>query len=78
MWVDYLLYIDSDNIITENDFLKRLMIRNRTVIGPMLETGVAFSNFWMDQNQQTGYYERGDDYFSVRNYQTKSIYKVNK
>ena len=76
MWADYLFYIDADNIITENELVKRLMRRNRTVIGPMLETGVAFSNFWMDQNPETGYYQRGDDYFPIRNYHSKYIYKV--
>ena len=76
MWADYLFYVDADNILTEDDVLKRLMLRNKTIIGPMLETGVAFSNFWSAQNEETGYYERGDDYFSIRNYHTKSIYKV--
>ena len=76
MWADYLFMIDADNILTEENVLKRLIMRNKTVIGPMLETGVAFSNFWTAQNEETGYYERGDDYFDIRNYHSKYIFQV--
>ena len=76
MWADYIFYIDADNILVSKDILQRLIIRNKTIIGPMLETGLAFSNFWSEQDEETGYYERGDDYFAVRNYETKTIHKV--
>ena len=49
MWCDYVLFIDADNIILQNDLLLRLMNRNKLIVGPMLETGVAFSNFWTGQ-----------------------------
>ena len=76
MWADYIFYIDADNILLEESMLHTLMHRNKTVIGPMLETSVAFSNFWMAQNEETGYYERGDDYYDIRDYHKKSVYQV--
>ena len=76
MWADYIFYIDADNLLLEESLLQTLMIRNKTVIGPMLETSVAFSNFWTAQNEETGYYERGDDYYDIRDYHSKSVYQV--
>ena len=49
MWVDYVFFIDADNIITHQELLSVLIKRNKLVVGPMLETGVAFSNFWSGQ-----------------------------
>ena len=49
MWVDYVFFIDADNIITNADLLSTLIRRNKLIVGPMLETGVAFSNYWSAQ-----------------------------
>ena len=49
MWVDYVFFIDADNILLHSDVLNVLIRRNKTVVGPMLETGVAFSNYWSAQ-----------------------------
>ena len=44
----------------------------------MLETGVPFSNYWTNQNAETGYYERGDDYYDIRYYEQDflNVHKV--
>ena len=89
MWVDYVFFIDADNILLNSDVLNVLIRRNKTVVGPMLETGVAFSNYWSAQvktsrlqpktclqNMETGYYERGDDYYEIREYRNISVHKV--
>ena len=49
MWVDYVLMIDADNIILHTNLLTTLIQRNKVIVGPMLETGVAFSNYWSGQ-----------------------------
>lgn len=49
MWVDYLFFIDADNIILHKELFTTLIKRNKLVVGPMLETGVAWSNYWSDQ-----------------------------
>merc|ERR1712223_1376809 len=76
MWVDYVFLIDADNIITNADLLSTLVQRNKLIVGPMLETGVAFSNYWSAQNPETGYYERGDDYYEIREYRNVSVHQV--
>ena len=49
MWVDYLFFIDADNIILHKELFTTLIKRNKLIVGPMLETGVAWSNYWSDQ-----------------------------
>ena len=49
MWVDYLFFVDADNIILHKELFTTLIKRNKLVVGPMLETGVAWSNYWSDQ-----------------------------
>ena len=99
MWVDYLFFIDADNIILHKELFTTLIKRNKLIVGPMLETGVAWSNYWSDQvkkkhlkfyqiyqrstfrilyiqNIETGYYERGDDYYDIRDYKNTSVHQV--
>jgi len=76
MWCDYLFFIDSDNIILYGDILLKLIRRNKLVVSPMLETGSAFSNYWSAQNHDTGYYERGDDYYDIKEYSNVSVHEV--
>ena len=92
MLVDYLFMIDADNILVQviaqetiksdlllqPSLLRKLVLRDKPIVGPMLETGVPFSNFWSNQNTETGYYERANDYYDIRYYEQEflNVHKV--
>ncbi|XP_072421890.1 procollagen galactosyltransferase 2 isoform X2 [Chiloscyllium punctatum] len=64
-WADYILYTDTDNILTNDQTLKNLMAENKTVIAPLLVSQTAYSNFWCGITPQ-GYYRRTTEYFPTR------------
>ncbi|GCC21804.1 hypothetical protein chiPu_0020279 [Chiloscyllium punctatum] len=64
-WADYILYADTDNILTNDQTLKNLMAENKTVIAPLLVSQTAYSNFWCGITPQ-GYYRRTTEYFPTR------------
>ncbi|XP_068608749.1 procollagen galactosyltransferase 2 [Brachionichthys hirsutus] len=65
-WADYILYADTDNILTNPNTLKRLIAENKSVIAPMLDSQGAYSNYWCGITPQ-GYYRRTAEYFPTRN-----------
>uniref|UniRef100_A0A7N9B1H9 Cerebral endothelial cell adhesion molecule n=1 Tax=Mastacembelus armatus TaxID=205130 RepID=A0A7N9B1H9_9TELE len=64
-WADYILYADSDNILTNPDTLNLLIAENKSVIAPMLDSQGAYSNYWCGITPQ-GYYRRTAEYFPTR------------
>uniref|UniRef100_A0A8C6U8E6 Cerebral endothelial cell adhesion molecule n=1 Tax=Neogobius melanostomus TaxID=47308 RepID=A0A8C6U8E6_9GOBI len=65
-WADYILYADTDNILTNPETLNLLIAENKSVIAPMLDSQGAYSNFWCGITPQ-GYYRRTAEYFPTRN-----------
>ncbi|NWH26482.1 GT253 glycosyltransferase, partial [Grus americana] len=43
---DYILFVDTDSILTNNQTLKFLMAQNKSVVAPMLDSQTFYSNFW--------------------------------
>ncbi|XP_060697509.1 procollagen galactosyltransferase 1 isoform X2 [Hemiscyllium ocellatum] len=74
-WADYILYIDTDNILTNDQTLKNLMAENKTVIAPLLASQTAYSNFWCGITPQ-GYYRRTTEYFPTRHRQRLGCFPV--
>ncbi|KAL8174691.1 UNVERIFIED_CONTAM: hypothetical protein K2H54_051441, partial [Gekko kuhli] len=52
---DYILFTDTDSILTNNQTLKFLMAQNKTVIAPMLDSQTYYSNFWCGITPQARY-----------------------
>ncbi|XP_038163301.1 procollagen galactosyltransferase 1-like [Cyprinodon tularosa] len=65
IWADYLLMVDCDNLLTDQDVLWKLMRENKTIVAPMLESRAAYSNFWCGMTSQ-GYYKRTPAYMPIR------------
>ncbi|XP_043914578.1 probable inactive glycosyltransferase 25 family member 3 [Protopterus annectens] len=74
-WADYILFADTDNILTDNQTLKELIAENKTVIAPMLDSQAAYSNFWCGITPQ-GYYRRTAEYFPTKNRQRRGCFAV--
>uniref|UniRef100_A0A3Q2T774 Cerebral endothelial cell adhesion molecule n=1 Tax=Fundulus heteroclitus TaxID=8078 RepID=A0A3Q2T774_FUNHE len=64
-WADYILYADTDNILTNPETLNLLIAENKSVVAPMLDSQGAYSNFWCGITPQ-GYYRRTAEYFPTR------------
>nr|XP_060613147.1 probable inactive glycosyltransferase 25 family member 3 [Anolis sagrei ordinatus] len=72
---DYILFTDTDSILTNNQTLKFLMAQNRSIVAPMLESQTYYSNFWCGITPQ-GYYRRTADYFPTKNRQRIGCFPV--
>ncbi|XP_073509932.1 procollagen galactosyltransferase 1 [Phyllobates terribilis] len=75
MWADYILFIDSDNLLTNPNTLSLLIAENKTVIAPMLESRAAYSNFWCGMTTQ-GYYRRTPAYMPIRRRERRGCFAV--
>ncbi|XP_041915916.1 probable inactive glycosyltransferase 25 family member 3 [Alosa sapidissima] len=74
-WADYILYADTDNILTNPETLNLLMAENKSVIAPMLDSQSAYSNFWCGITPQ-GYYRRTAEYFPTKHRHRQGCYPV--
>lgn len=74
-WADYILYADTDNILTNPETLNLLIAENKSVIAPMLDSQGAYSNFWCGITPQ-GYYRRTAEYFPTRHRQRLGCFPV--
>ncbi|NXE46432.1 GT253 glycosyltransferase, partial [Casuarius casuarius] len=72
---DYILFVDTDSILTNNQTLKFLMAQNKSVVAPMLDSQTYYSNFWCGITPQ-GYYRRTADYFPTKNRQRLGCFAV--
>ena len=76
-WADFILFIDADVVLTnENTFL---YLTNNTngmvVIAPMLYSLGTYSNFWAGITKN-GYYKRTDDYLPILERQNVGQFQV--
>ncbi|XP_066126159.1 procollagen galactosyltransferase 1 isoform X2 [Saccopteryx bilineata] len=75
MWADYILFVDSDNLILNPDTLTLLIAENKTVVAPMLDSRAAYSNFWCGMTSQ-GYYKRTPAYIPIRKRDRQGCFAV--
>ncbi|KAJ0032358.1 hypothetical protein NQD34_002439 [Periophthalmus magnuspinnatus] len=74
-WADYILFVDSDNLLTNPQVLNLLMAENLTIVAPMLESRSLYSNFWCGMTPQ-GYYKRTPDYQPIREWKRLGCFPV--
>ncbi|XP_067086553.1 procollagen galactosyltransferase 2 [Osmerus mordax] len=74
-WADYILYSDSDNLLTNPRVLDLLMLENLTLVAPLLDTRSLYSNFWCGITPQ-GYYKRTPDYQPIREWRRLGCFPV--
>ncbi|XP_073705859.1 procollagen galactosyltransferase 2 [Garra rufa] len=74
-WADYILFADSDNLLTNTQVLNQLIAENRTLVAPMLESRTLYSNFWCGMTSQ-GYYKRTPHYVPIRNWNRTGCHPV--
>ncbi|KAK2901303.1 hypothetical protein Q8A67_009418 [Cirrhinus molitorella] len=74
-WADYILFVDSDNLLTNTQVLNQLIAENRTLVAPMLESRTLYSNFWCGMTSQ-GYYKRTPHYVPIRNWKRTGCHPV--
>ncbi|XP_072841112.2 inactive glycosyltransferase 25 family member 3 [Pogona vitticeps] len=72
---DYILFADTDSILTNEQTLKFLVAQNQSVVAPMLDSQTYYSNFWCGITPQ-GYYRRTADYFPTKNRQRVGCFPV--
>ncbi|XP_069436162.1 inactive glycosyltransferase 25 family member 3 isoform X4 [Ovis canadensis] len=72
---DYILFADTDNILTNNQTLQLLIEQGLPVVAPMLDSQTYYSNFWCGITPQ-GYYRRTADYFPTKNRQRRGCFRV--
>ncbi|XP_055256653.1 inactive glycosyltransferase 25 family member 3 [Moschus berezovskii] len=72
---DYILFADTDNILTNNQTLQLLVKQGLPVVAPMLDSQTYYSNFWCGITPQ-GYYRRTADYFPTKNRQRRGCFRV--
>ncbi|XP_027239905.2 inactive glycosyltransferase 25 family member 3 isoform X2 [Cricetulus griseus] len=72
---DYILFSDTDNILTNNQTLRLLTERQLPVVAPMLDSQTYYSNFWCGITPQ-GYYRRTAEYFPTKNRQRQGCFRV--
>ncbi|XP_056149812.1 procollagen galactosyltransferase 2-like [Lampris incognitus] len=75
LWVDYILYMDSDNLLTNRWVLTDMIAENLTLVAPMLESRVLYSNFWCGMSPQ-GYYRRTPEYIPTRKWKRQGCFAV--
>uniref|UniRef100_A0A3B1JXL4 Collagen beta(1-O)galactosyltransferase 2b n=1 Tax=Astyanax mexicanus TaxID=7994 RepID=A0A3B1JXL4_ASTMX len=74
-WADYILFADSDNLLTNPRVLDLMMAENRTLVAPMMESRSLYSNFWCGITPQ-GYYKRTPDYQPIREWKRLGCFPV--
>ncbi|XP_073710249.1 procollagen galactosyltransferase 2 isoform X1 [Misgurnus anguillicaudatus] len=74
-WADYILFVDSDNLLTNTQVLNQLIAENLTLVAPMLESRTLYSNFWCGMTPQ-GYYKRTPHYVPIRNWKRIGCHPV--
>uniref|UniRef100_A0A8D0W540 Cerebral endothelial cell adhesion molecule n=1 Tax=Sus scrofa TaxID=9823 RepID=A0A8D0W540_PIG len=72
---DYILFADTDNILTNNQTLQLLIEQQLPVVAPMLDSQTYYSNFWCGITPQ-GYYRRTAEYFPTKNRQRRGCFRV--
>ncbi|XP_061743995.1 procollagen galactosyltransferase 2 [Nerophis ophidion] len=74
-WADFILFVDSDNLLTNPRVLNLLIAENLTLVAPMMESRSLYSNFWCGMTPQ-GYYKRTPDYQPIREWKRQGCFPV--
>ncbi|XP_026525051.1 procollagen galactosyltransferase 2 [Notechis scutatus] len=74
-WSDYIMFIDTDNFLTNPEVLNLMIAENKTLVAPMLESRALYSNFWCGMTPQ-GYYKRTPDYPLIREWKRTGCFAV--
>ncbi|GAB1285537.1 Procollagen galactosyltransferase 2 [Apodemus speciosus] len=74
-WSDYILFIDVDNFLTNPQTLNLMIVENKTIVAPMLESRGLYSNFWCGITPQ-GFYKRTPDYLQIREWRRTGCFPV--
>ncbi|XP_049580805.1 procollagen galactosyltransferase 2 [Syngnathus scovelli] len=74
-WADFILFVDSDNLLTNPRVLNLLIAENLTVVAPMMESRTLYSNYWCGMTPQ-GYYKRTPDYQPIREWKRLGCFPV--
>uniref|UniRef100_A0A665TKE7 Procollagen galactosyltransferase 2-like n=1 Tax=Echeneis naucrates TaxID=173247 RepID=A0A665TKE7_ECHNA len=75
LWTDYILFVDSDNLLTNRHVLSDMIAENLTLVAPMLESKSLYSNFWCGITPQ-GYYRRTPEYIPIRKWKRQGCFAV--
>ncbi|XP_037642447.1 procollagen galactosyltransferase 2 isoform X1 [Sebastes umbrosus] len=75
MWTDYILFVDSDNLLTNRQVLSDMIAENLTIVAPMLESKTLYSNFWCGVTAQ-GYYRQTPEYIPICKWKRKGCFAV--
>uniref|UniRef100_A0A8D3DNP2 Si:ch211-13f8.2 n=1 Tax=Scophthalmus maximus TaxID=52904 RepID=A0A8D3DNP2_SCOMX len=75
LWTDYILFVDSDNLLTNRHVLSDMMAENRTIVAPMLESRSLYSNFWCGMTPQ-GFYRRTPEYIPICQWKRRGCFAV--
>ncbi|KAL7646435.1 UNVERIFIED_CONTAM: hypothetical protein RMT77_003348 [Armadillidium vulgare] len=75
IWADYILFIDSDVLITERNMLSNLIEEKKPIIAPMLNSLGTYSNYWCGMTENY-WYERTDDYLPILDRKVKGCFPV--
>ncbi|XP_042354217.1 procollagen galactosyltransferase 2 [Plectropomus leopardus] len=75
LWTDYILFVDSDNLLTNRQVLSDMIAENLTLVAPMLESKSLYSNFWCGVTPQ-GYYRRTPEYIPIRKWKRQGCFSV--
>uniref|UniRef100_A0A8C9XT73 Si:ch211-13f8.2 n=1 Tax=Sander lucioperca TaxID=283035 RepID=A0A8C9XT73_SANLU len=73
LWTDYILFVDSDNLLTNRQVLSDMIAENLTIVAPMLESKGLYSNFWCGVTPQ-GYYRRTPEYIPIRKWKRQGCF----
>ncbi|TDH06000.1 hypothetical protein EPR50_G00128320 [Perca flavescens] len=73
LWTDYILFVDSDNLLTNRQVLSDMIAENLTIVAPMLESKGLYSNFWCGMTPQ-GYYRRTPEYIPIRKWKRQGCF----
>ncbi|KAF1383538.1 hypothetical protein PFLUV_G00132920 [Perca fluviatilis] len=73
LWTDYILFVDSDNLLTNRQVLSDMIAENLTIVAPMLESKGLYSNFWCGVTPQ-GYYRRTPEYIPIRKWKQQGCF----
>ncbi|XP_010731705.3 procollagen galactosyltransferase 2 [Larimichthys crocea] len=75
LWTDYILFVDSDNLLTNRQVLSDMIAENLTIVAPMLESKDLYSNFWCGMTPE-GYYRRTPVYIPIRKWKRHGCFAV--
>ena len=74
-WADYLLLMDSDVALVNEETLSHLVDSEKSLIAPMLYSLGTYSNYWAGMNEK-GYYLRTNDYMPILDRTKLGIFQV--